>query len=135
MRPFVRVREGRAHSNTTASRFLILSPLFERPEILGQFGLDLFIKEELREGMDLGPEELIGAVDGVIGHSESVSPHGICQMTNAHRLQMLVLRIDLDEHLIVQIVTKLRHEFLEGPHNLQNVLALKIIVEKHGHHI
>jgi len=58
---------------------------------LDKFGLDVFIKHELREDIELLAEELIGEVDGGVHDAGAVCADGVGDVADVDCVQMFVV--------------------------------------------
>ena len=98
----------------------------EEPNVLHEFGFDVFVEKEFRKNLELPPQKLKGEVDGGVHDADPVGPDGIGHVANIDRIQVFVVRGFLHKNLVVEVVEVFGHEDVNVPHDFQHVEALKL---------
>eukprot|EP00047_Mylnosiga_fluctuans_P004037 m.232378 g.232378 ORF g.232378 m.232378 type:complete len:469 (+) comp12348_c0_seq1:38-1444(+) len=98
--------------------------LAEVAHVLDEAGLDVVIKEELREDEELLDEKLVREVDRRVHDAGAVRADRVGHVADVDRVQKLVLGLFLDEDLGVEVVVVLGHEQMDLAHDCKHIQTL-----------
>mmetsp|Transcript_44382 Transcript_44382/g.105803 ORF Transcript_44382/g.105803 Transcript_44382/m.105803 type:complete len:202 (-) Transcript_44382:2048-2653(-) len=94
--------------------------------VLDEAGLDVVVKQELREHCQLPRQKLVGVVDGGVDDAHSVRADGCRDLVDADGVDVSRGRVRqlLHERLGVHLVVVARDKHVDVPHDLQHVQPL-----------